>query len=218
MNIYFFIIWAVISYLIGSIPFGLVYSKLRGVDIRKVGSGNIGATNVSRQFGFIGGFVPVFILDVMKGALPVLAVRLLGVEGINIDIAMIIIGLICIFGNMFSVYLGFKGGKGVTTSAGIFLIIAPLELFACLPVFLIVLFAYRAVSFFNSRENETAFFKNLQKGVGLSSMSAVIFLPLSVYLIEPARIVLFVISFFVTIIILISHRSNIVNIIKGKNK
>jgi acyl phosphate:glycerol-3-phosphate acyltransferase len=214
MNIYFFIGLCILSYLFASIPFGLIYSLLRGVDIRKVGSKNIGSTNVSRQFGFLGGFVPVFLLDCMKGALPVLIVRQIGVQNLDVDIAMIITGMICIIGNTFPIYLGFKGGKGVSTSAGVFAVIAPLECAILILIFLIILFLARWIAYSKLKGKEK-FFMNMQKGVGMSSLTAAVALPISIFLNEPQRIIIIAISVIIALLIVIRHRDNIVKMIKG---
>lgn len=143
MDIIILIIFSISAYLIGAIPFGLLYSLLRGVDIRKVGSKNIGATNVSRQFGFVGGFLPVFLLDLLKGALPVYFSRIFIQGPIPQDIVLVVVGLMAIIGHMFPVYLAFKGGKGVATTLGVFLLIAPFEALIGGIAFLIVLFTAR---------------------------------------------------------------------------
>ena len=109
-----------VGYLVGSIPFGyLVYYWARGVDIRTVGSGNIGATNVGRQLGFRY-FLLVFALDVLKGFVPTLGVPL-GIKSMGIEPAAdlpVFVALASILGHNFSGYLHFQGGKGVATSLG----------------------------------------------------------------------------------------------------
>src|SRR5438105_3740910 len=115
------------AYAVGSIPFGLLVGLAKGVDVRKSGSGNIGATNVAR---LLGGrfFALVFTLDLLKGMLPVLAARyVLGGEPKNLlyCILWILIGFAAIAGHMFSLFLKFRGGKGVATSAGVLLGIFP---------------------------------------------------------------------------------------------
>jgi len=202
----------VFSYLLGSIPFGLVYSLARGVDIRKVGSKNIGATNVSRQFGFALGFVPVFILDLAKGAIPVYLAgnfihTIAGRDGI-----MVLAGVSAIAGHMFPVYLGFRGGKGVATALGVFILIAPFEIAACLPVFILVLLLMR---YFDPARRSEPFFKNMQKGVGLSSCAAAVALPLSVFILESSRTLILVISIAVALLLVYRHRTNLVKIFKG---
>ncbi|MEO6787512.1 MAG: glycerol-3-phosphate 1-O-acyltransferase PlsY [Chthoniobacteraceae bacterium] len=114
------------SYFLGSIPFGLLASKCKGVDIRKHGSGNIGATNVWRVCGWRYG-LPVFVLDVLKGVAAVWLSRWLAVHFAGDPAwAGIVAAMSCIIGHSFSVWLGFKGGKGVATSLGVFLALMPL--------------------------------------------------------------------------------------------
>ena len=109
------------GYFLGSIPFGLLAARLKGVDIRKHGSGNIGATNVWRVCGWRYG-LPVFALDVLKGVAAVWLARWLAVRFAG-DGSWdgIVAALACILGHSFPVWLGFKGGKGVATSLGVFL-------------------------------------------------------------------------------------------------
>jgi glycerol-3-phosphate acyltransferase PlsY len=115
-----FLIFA--AYLIGSIPFGVILAKLHGVDLRKVGSGNIGATNVGRALGRKWGVV-CFVLDMLKGLVPMLVAMAMlpqekGARELWIWLAT---GGAAILGHVFPVYLGFRGGKGVATSLGVVL-------------------------------------------------------------------------------------------------
>src|SRR2546422_4887359 len=116
-----------IAYLIGSIPFGLIVGHSKGVDPRKAGSGNIGATNVGR---LLGGkfFALVFTLDLLKGLIPtaVAAVPLHGAFLTRGDFVLwLLVGFATIVGHMFSVFLNFHGGKGVATSTGVLLGVFP---------------------------------------------------------------------------------------------
>lgn len=116
-----------IAYLIGSIPFGLIVGLARGVDPRKAGSGNIGATNVGR---LLGGkfFALVFTLDLLKGMIPTaLAAALLHDTALTATdyLLWLLVGFAAIAGHMFSVFLRFHGGKGVATSAGVLLGLFP---------------------------------------------------------------------------------------------
>jgi acyl-phosphate glycerol 3-phosphate acyltransferase len=117
---------AVVSYLVGAIPFGYVVARLRGVDISTAGSGNIGATNVGRVLGRKYG-VLVFVLDFAKGALPVLAARRLPESGADVPAEWLAVaaGLAAFLGHVFPVYLGFHGGKGVATGAGVVAVLVP---------------------------------------------------------------------------------------------
>ncbi|MGZ5943810.1 MAG: glycerol-3-phosphate 1-O-acyltransferase PlsY [Isosphaeraceae bacterium] len=137
-----------LGYLIGSIPFGyLVYYWVRGVDIRTVGSGNIGATNVGRNLGFRY-FLLVFALDVLKGFVPTFGVPL-GLKSMGIlppaDLP-VFVALASILGHNFPAYLRFKGGKGVATSLGGLLALDPLACGAAAVGFFLVFFPTRYVS------------------------------------------------------------------------
>jgi len=110
----------VCTYLLGAAPFGYLIARAQGVDIRKLGSGNIGATNVGRVLGKRWGAL-CFALDVGKGFVPTLIVRLLHSEDAGVSLAAVLTGLAAIVGHNWPVYLGFRGGKGVATSCGVFL-------------------------------------------------------------------------------------------------
>src|SRR5262245_949162 len=118
----------VVSYLIGAIPFGWLIARSRGVDLFHVGSGNIGATNVGRVLGRRWGFL-VFGLDFAKGALPVALMSLLPIAAHNAlglpNALRVGPGLCAFLGHMFPVYLGFRGGKGVATGAGVVFVLVP---------------------------------------------------------------------------------------------
>ena len=111
----------IFGYLIGSIPFGVIAGKLRKIDIRKVGSGNIGATNIYRTFGTAPA-VAVFILDLLKGALAVYIAQTMVSDS---PAVIVISGIAAVIGHMYPVYIGFKGGKGSATGLGVLLGIAP---------------------------------------------------------------------------------------------
>jgi glycerol-3-phosphate acyltransferase PlsY len=122
------VLWLIpAAYVIGSVPFGLMVGKLKGVDPRTAGSGNIGASNVGRLLGkrF---FAMVFLLDLLKGLLPMLAAGhvLRGtVPDARTHLLWLLVGFATIIGHMFSVFLAFKGGKGVATSSGVILGLFP---------------------------------------------------------------------------------------------
>jgi glycerol-3-phosphate acyltransferase PlsY len=144
-----YIIAAAIGYLLGSCPNGYLVSRARGVDIRKQGSGNIGATNVLRVMGKKWGYL-VFALDTMKGFVAVrlafevaLALAPLATQREIIGIAG---GLACILGHTFPVWLGFRGGKGVATSAGVLLGLMPVAVISVFAVWLILFQVTRYVS------------------------------------------------------------------------
>ncbi|MDO8302944.1 MAG: glycerol-3-phosphate 1-O-acyltransferase PlsY [Sedimentisphaerales bacterium] len=112
----------VASYLVGAIPFGLLIAKAHGIDIRTVGSGNIGATNVSRALGKKWGYL-CFVLDALKGLIPMLAAMVILPAELTITKIWLWLGVgaAAILGHVFPVYLKFKGGKGVATSLGVVL-------------------------------------------------------------------------------------------------
>ena len=140
---------ALASYLLGAVPFGLLIGFARGVDIRTVGSKNIGATNVLRSVGKPWG-ITTFFLDALKGFVPAFVFPILGnrlgADFPSLEIAGLIGGAAAILGHNFPVYLGFKGGKGVATSAGMVLGLAPLSVMLGLGVWAVVFYSLRYVS------------------------------------------------------------------------
>ena len=117
----------VIAYLVGAIPFGPIIARLHGKDLRTIGSGNTGATNLARACGRKWGYI-CFGLDVLKGTLPVVAARVIAARVLEIEGAApsptflalwLAVGIAAILGHVFPVYLKFKGGKGVSTSFGV---------------------------------------------------------------------------------------------------
>jgi acyl phosphate:glycerol-3-phosphate acyltransferase len=121
--------WAALAiagaYLLGSIPFGLILARARGVDVRAAGSGNIGATNVARTVGRKLGVV-VLLLDALKGMGPMAAILYSGLGAETSPYVNTAVGLAAIVGHCFPVWLRFRGGKGVATSLGVFVIVDPL--------------------------------------------------------------------------------------------
>lgn len=135
------------SYLIGSIPFGLVLGKLiKGIDIREYGSKNIGSTNAIRVLGKKVGFL-VFFCDVLKGMLIIIIVKLLTYYNIWITpIEEMWFGAAAIVGHGFPLFLNFKGGKVVATSLGVVIILSPLSAISCLLIFTLVIYTTGYVS------------------------------------------------------------------------
>lgn len=132
------------SYLLGSIPTSYIFGKiLKGIDIREHGSGNAGATNALRILGTKWG-VLTMILDMAKGWLAVFLGKLLLNEPANWVLIALALG--AIIGHIFTIYLGFKGGKGVATSAGVFIALAPIPVAIALAVFIITVWITRYVS------------------------------------------------------------------------
>lgn len=131
----------VIAYFLGSIPTGLLLAKAAGVDIRSSGSGNIGATNVYRTLGRSVG-VLTLVGDCLKGLLPVLAARYLAMA----DPWIAAVGLAAFLGHVYTIFLGFKGGKGVATALGVFLGVSPLAVAGTLLIFIGVVWKWRFIS------------------------------------------------------------------------
>lgn len=126
MNIWLPMLLCALSYLCGGVPYGYIVGKMRGVDVRTVGSGNIGATNVLRTLGVPAG-VAVLLLDTLKGVLPVLAARWLLSSQSSVlvptnpfvDWWIVAVGLFAVLGHTYTPFLGFNGGKGVATGLGV---------------------------------------------------------------------------------------------------
>lgn len=141
MNLFYVLVLTLFAYLIGSIPFGLLIAKTKGKDIRKLGSGNIGATNVLRCLGKPLG-ITCFVLDVLKGFLPAFIFPTLGTGAAglqeNFPSIGILFGALAILGHNFPIFLKFKGGKGVATSAGVLIGVAPLAVVLGLLTWIIV--------------------------------------------------------------------------------
>jgi len=133
----------VAAYLLGSIPFGVIWAGLfGGTDVRKAGSGNIGATNVARVVGPLAGILTL-VLDAAKGAAAVFFA-----ERLSNDSAtwMMLAGLAVLVGHCFPVWLKFKGGKGVATAAGVFLVLSPMACAAAFVLFVLVVIFWRYIS------------------------------------------------------------------------
>jgi glycerol-3-phosphate acyltransferase PlsY len=136
------IILVVLAYFVGSIPTGLILARVfGGVDIRESGSGNIGATNVYRTLGRKVGLLTL-VGDCLKGVVPVVAAHMLGLTALWVAI----VGLAAFLGHVYTVFLGFKGGKGVATALGVFLAVSYPSVLIALAVFILVLLKWRYVS------------------------------------------------------------------------
>jgi acyl phosphate:glycerol-3-phosphate acyltransferase len=181
----------VLAYLLGSVPTGYWLGRMKGVDIRQFGSGNIGMTNVLRVLGKPYAIL-TFIVDVGKGTL---AVTLLPWLFHTPDPWMkVIAGLAAVCGHNWSVFLKFKGGKGVNTSAGVFLGLAWLPTLLVLVIFGIVLAIFRYVS--------------------LGSIIAAVCFPVLMILFHQ-HILYFILSILLALFIIIRHRSNIKRLLAG---
>ena len=173
------------AYLIGAIPTGVIMTRLAGgEDIRQVGSGNIGATNVYRTAGRKLG-VLTLLGDCLKSVIPLLiAGSVFHYQGG----ALALVGLAAFIGHCFPVYLGFKGGKGVATALGVFLVLSPQSILAALILFVLVLWRWRYIS--------------------LASISAAAAIPFLILLFERSLPV-FLVSLAISGIVIWRHRANI---------
>jgi glycerol-3-phosphate acyltransferase PlsY len=145
-----FAVFIVVAYLLGSVPFAFLIARAYGKDLRTIGSGNIGATNLARALGRKWGYV-CFALDVLKGCIPMVAVR--AIAGTPDNPALLAlwlaVGIAAILGHVFSVFLAFKGGKGVATSFGVALGLWPyftIPALVALVVWVAVVLIWRYVS------------------------------------------------------------------------
>jgi glycerol-3-phosphate acyltransferase PlsY len=188
------------SYLLGSIPAAYIAGKAKGVDLRKHGSGNLGATNVMRVLGTKIGLA-VFVFDMAKGAAPVYFFPkwLMASGQLSIDpvIFAILCGIAAIIGHVRPIYLRFgKGGKGVATAAGVFLALAPLQTLLALLVFAVVLMASGYVS--------------------LGSLTSATVLPILLAATVGMHSPLFPISIAVALFVFWTHRANIARLRAGE--
>jgi acyl phosphate:glycerol-3-phosphate acyltransferase len=140
------VLLVLLGYLSGSVPFGLVLGKLfLGVDVRQVGSGNIGATNVARAGGKGMGVV-VLLLDAAKAIAPILLARAVLADRPSAEVWTVAVAVAAFLGHLFPPWLGFRGGKGVATGLGIFLVLAPWAALAGVVAYLAVYLATRMSS------------------------------------------------------------------------
>jgi glycerol-3-phosphate acyltransferase PlsY len=185
-----------VAYLLGSIPFGLLVAKVFGRgDVRKEGSGNIGATNVSRVAGPLAGILTLF-LDGAKGAA---AVLLAGRYSNDSAMWMVIAGLAALVGHCFPVWLKFKGGKGVATAAGVYLALCPPAFLAGLILFLLV--------------------AGFSRYVSLGSVAAAVAMPLLMYFLwaphhAPPPVITFG-ALAVAVLIVYKHDGNLQRLVEG---
>ncbi|MDX1776466.1 MAG: glycerol-3-phosphate 1-O-acyltransferase PlsY [Desulfobulbales bacterium] len=197
--IYLFII---ISYLVGSIPTGLILSRATGVDIRKEGSGNIGATNVTRLLGKKLGLITL-LGDVLKAVLPMLAAHWfflrsgMAANPHEMDLAVSLCGGAAFLGHIFPIYLKFKGGKGVATALGVFIILEPLAVLISLVIFIAAVY--------------------LSGFVALGSLLVSALMTLWIWLFggSPNHVFL---AFFIGVLIWIKHSDNIKRLLAGTEK
>jgi acyl phosphate:glycerol-3-phosphate acyltransferase len=184
-------LWLCAAYLIGAIPTGVILTRIvGGKDIRNSGSGNIGATNVYRVAGRKLGVITL-LGDCLKGLLPVLAAQQIA----HLDTTAVAgVALAAFIGHCYPVYLGFKGGKGVATALGIFLVLSPKSVLAVLLVFVVVLWKWRFIS--------------------LASVSAAAFTPLFVTLFNGSTPI-FTVTLIIAAIVILRHKGNIERLRQG---
>jgi len=185
----------IFAYLIGSVPFGLVFAKIfTSQDLRKIGSGNIGATNARRAGGWRLGLATL-VCDVLKGAIPVLAASAMshGNELKEIWMACSAISTFC--GHLFPIYLKFKtGGKGVATAAGCIAFISPVTLLIALAAFIIT--------------------TGISKQVSAGSLAAAAALPISIFWMNESLPIIGC-TLFISLAIIIRHKDNIKRLLAG---
>lgn len=201
----------VFSYLIGSIPTSIIISKAaKGIDIREHGSGNAGGTNVMRVLGWKHG-VLVILLDALKGVLAVVVVARLHYGSMPFEnatpfddftLVQIIAGISAVVGHIWTVFAGFKGGKGIATALGMLLMIVTIDILVAVGVFIIV------VSF--------------SRYVSLGSLAGAIAVPLTLIVREnlfhvdiPNYNTLLPFLIFVALLVIFTHRKNVVRILNG---
>ena len=190
-------IWALlIGYFLGSINFAVLVAKYKGLDLFSLGSGNPGATNVKRTMGAFWGNT-VFLLDFSKGYLAVfLTQSILVLEGLNYDLLGILGLLGAILGHSFSIFLKFRGGKGVATTMGGLLALMPWVLVLGLVAWLIVFCSTRVVA--------------------MASIVFAISLPISFYFLHDLPDVRWIFCIVLAILIVVRHYSNIQRLLSGK--
>jgi acyl phosphate:glycerol-3-phosphate acyltransferase len=186
MSSYILIVFA---YLLGSVPVGVLLARMKGADPRKVGSGNIGATNVMRAAGKVTGALTL-VGDILKGLLPVVVAFIMGEPVIVVAAA----GLAAFLGHLFPLFLGFKGGKGVATALGVYLRLDPFAVFITVIVFVLVLLKWRFVS--------------------LGSLVGVAAMPLLLYLLNAPDYYVYL-ALIIGALIFIKHKDNIRRLLAG---
>jgi glycerol-3-phosphate acyltransferase PlsY len=187
------IILLVLAFVLGSIPFGIITAKIKGVDLKKVGSGNIGATNVLRSLGKWPAIVTL-LGDILKGTLAVAIGKYSGVEPLYEGL----IGMSAILGHNFSIFLGFRGGKGVATSFGVLFIYIPHVAVITLLIWIVVVL--------------------ITKYSSLGAIVSFALLPVNVLLTNFQDQTKLFISVLISFFILIRHQENIRQLMKGTER
>jgi glycerol-3-phosphate acyltransferase PlsY len=192
------IAWPIGAYLLGSIPFGLLLARCKGIDLRRHGSGNIGATNVARVManGWLWGLITL-TADLSKGLLPVFGCKLAMDGATDPDFWIACTGLSAVLGHCYSIFLGFRGGKGVATAAGVFIVVCPFAAGVAVVTFLIALKKWGYVS--------------------AGSLAATTLTPILMHFFCPAPEFEFM-AWATACTIWIRHRDNIKRLMSGKEK
>lgn len=184
-------LWLLGAYLLGAIPTSYLAGRLAGVDLRQVGSKNVGATNLYRAAG-LRLALPAGLFDVAKGFVPTL------LAPPSAPWLPVAVGSAALAGHVFPVYLGFRGGKGVATAAGVVLALAPLALAVSAAVWVAVLASSKFVS--------------------LASICGAVAFPIAVRLLEPDRVWTFGVGVAMGLFIIYTHRSNIGRLLAGTER
>ncbi|HZD60181.1 MAG TPA: glycerol-3-phosphate 1-O-acyltransferase PlsY [Anaerolineae bacterium] len=194
--IYIAVAFIAMAYILGSIPFGIIIGRaLYGVDVRKFGSGNIGATNCYRTLGVAAG-VAVLMADISKGLVPVVAVKAVLADSPDVvPMISVIVGLAAVLGHSYSVFLGFTGGKGMATASGLILALWPWAAPILIGAWIVIVALTRYVS--------------------LASMVVAVLLPVLIIVLYP-RTEYIVFSVAIAAVVVYRHRSNISRLIAGK--
>ncbi len=194
MSILFTLI-ILLSFFIGAIPFGFIIGRLAaGVDITRRGSGNIGAANVAREIGFRWGLI-TFILDISKGFFPLIIGMKITIQYHSLFLTLLSLALI--LGHIYSPFLRFKGGKGVSTAFGIFLALSPLSAILSFSIFLITVYLFNYIS--------------------LGSIAGACFMPVILAIMDKPGYYI-AIAMLTAFLILVAHSENIIRIIAGSER
>lgn len=195
--IYELILTFIAAYILGSIPTSFLMGKIiKGIDIRKYGSGNVGATNALRVLGTKIGIITL-VIDIAKGFFAIQLGKILVFDPSNL--ALILIGLFAIFGHIFTIFLKFKGGKGVATASGVFIALTPVPVVIALIVFVLTVWICKYVSLGSMLAAVTLFVIELIINIRNSF--------------EEKELLIFI--FFITVFIIVRHKANIKRIIDG---
>jgi len=183
------LLFVVVAYLIGSIPVGVLLSRIKGKDPRAVGSGNIGATNVMRAAGKALGIITL-LGDILKGFIPTILAIHAGLP----DYIVASVGFAAFLGHLFPVFLRFRGGKGVATALGVYLAMSPLAILGSFVLFVLILLKWRYVS--------------------AGSIAGTALVPVLLYALNAPEMYIYL-SVVVGIMIILKHRDNIKRLISG---